>query len=119
MSRRNCYLDAHRPEDRAFARLASELGEPAVELGAMRLHALHGPARAELQVGVMGGEIHARAGLSGLNDDRAALGRRQGGQWSAHIIVAAAEIDDMDLVRIAEPAGGAIENYGIALDAVP
>ena len=67
----------------------------------------------------MGGEIHARAGLSGLNDDRAALGRRQGGQWSAHIIVAAAEIDDMDLVRIAEPAGVAIENYGIALDAVP
>jgi len=59
----------------------------------------------------MGGEIHARAGLSGLNDDRAALGRRQGGQWSAHIIIAAAEIDDMDLVRIAEPAGGAIDLF--------
>ena len=85
----------------------------------MLLHARDRAPRAELQVGIGGGEVHARARLAGLDDDRPALRRRQCRQRSAHVEIAPSKIDAMHLGRVGENAVLAVGDQGVRLDAVP
>src|SRR5260221_11616109 len=112
-------LNAHGPEDTSVLRLWAELGEPAVEFGPMRLHTRHRAAGAELQIGIMRGEVHGRPRLASLDDDRAALRRGQRGQRAADAVVFALEVKQMHLFRMAENALFAVKYDGVGLDAVP
>ena len=83
-------LDADRPENADVARLAADGGQLGVERRAMLLHAGKRAARAELQVGIGRGQVHAGPRQSGLDDDRPVLRRRQRRQRAAHVEIAPA-----------------------------
>ena len=85
----------------------------------MLFHAGQRAAGGELQVGVGRGELHARTRLPGLDDHGAALGGRQRRQRSAHVVIAAAEVQHVHLLRIGKHAALAIEHDRVGLDAVP
>src|SRR6202030_2479777 len=74
---------------------------------------------AELQIGIMGSEVHTRTRLAGLDNDRTALRRRQSRQRPPHAIIFTFEIQNMHLFRNAEDALFAVEHDGVGLDAVP
>ena len=99
--------------------LAVERSQLCIQGLAMLFHAGNRAARAELHVGIGGGQVHAGTRKTGLNDDRPLLRRGQRRERSADVEIAAAVVDPVHLSRVRENTFLAVRNKCIFLNAIP